>query len=234
MADTPPPNDLGLKLAVAPAPGSEAPPDLKLAAPTSGVRLDLACGQTPKEGFEGVDYYAPNAKHKVNLFKFPFPWADNSVDEIHTSHFVEHIPARDVEERDLDLARCAPIGLPELAVKKDFLDKDFAFCFFDECFRILKPQAKMTVIIPCLRNDRAFQDPTHRRFIPAQFFLYFNEKWRKDNKLDHYRVKCNFDVKCDPIVSVEMTTYHPEAQQTKLFHYWNTIIDWTASCVALK
>lgn len=234
MSEATPPTtekDLGLKLAV---PTDEKKPELKMAELAKGVRYDLGAGQSPKEGFEGVDLLAPETKHRLDLFKFPWPWKDNSVDELHSSHFVEHIPDREIEERDLDLSRCADAGIPESVIKKDFVGKDMMFAFFDESFRILKPQSKMNVIVPCLRSNRAFQDPTHRRFIPAETFLYFNREWRKANKLDHYRAICNFDVKCDPIVPIEMTTYHPEAQQVKLMHYWNTIVDWTATLVALK
>lgn len=57
------------------------------------VKLDFACGSRVQEGFEGVDV-APieGVKHVVDLFKYPLPWGDNSVDEIYCSHFVEHVP----------------------------------------------------------------------------------------------------------------------------------------------
>ena len=71
------------------------------AASPSLIKLDLGCGLNPREGFEGVDLYGDKAKHKVDLFKFPWPFVDNSVDEIACSHLLEHIPAREVEERDL-------------------------------------------------------------------------------------------------------------------------------------
>lgn len=64
------------------------------------IKLDLACGQTPKEGYEGVDMYAPNAKYKINLNEFPWPWADSSVDAIYCAHFIEHIPAEDLNGKD--------------------------------------------------------------------------------------------------------------------------------------
>ena len=78
-----------------------AAPKLVEAASPSLIKLDLGCGLNPREGFEGVDLYGEKAKHKVDLFKFPWPFKDASVDEIHASHFLEPIPAREVEERDL-------------------------------------------------------------------------------------------------------------------------------------
>lgn len=54
------------------------------------MRLDLACGKTPKEGFIGVDLVGSVVT--VNLFDVPWPWQNESVDEIYCSHFVEHVP----------------------------------------------------------------------------------------------------------------------------------------------
>ena len=201
--------------------GAEALPIVE-AAPTLPVKLDLAAGQSPREGFEGVDIW-PQSKHVVNLWRFPWPWADNSVDELNCSHHIEHIPARDVSRDDLN----GPLAI-------DFVGKDMMFAFFDECWRILKPDAWMTVICPCARNNRAFQDPTHRRFIVSETFLYLSAEWRKLNKLDHYNVRCNFGIDVVPIVPTELTLLHPEAQARRFNESWNTILDWQARLKAIK
>ena len=60
---------------------------------TKPLKLDLGAGQSPREGFEGVDLNAPNPAHRVDLFSYPMPWEDSSVDELHCSHFIEHLPA---------------------------------------------------------------------------------------------------------------------------------------------
>jgi predicted SAM-dependent methyltransferase len=110
---------------------------LVLAAPRAELKLDLGCGQHPKEGFEGVDLYASQAKHKIDLFKFPWrDFKDNSVDEIYCSHFLEHIPAREIETRDLNDPK-----------RTDFLGQDMLFAFMDECYRILKPHEWMHVVL---------------------------------------------------------------------------------------
>ena len=71
------------------------------------VRLDLGAGQSPREGFAGVDLYAPDPQYRVDLFSFPWPWADGEVDELHCSHFVEHLPATTTPDgRDFLLALC--------------------------------------------------------------------------------------------------------------------------------
>jgi predicted SAM-dependent methyltransferase len=202
---------------------------LKLVGPTVATepepkRLDLGCGARPKEGFEGVDLYSAEATHKVNLFKFPFPWSDASVDEIHCSHFVEHLPAREVEERDL---------LDELQAPK-FLGQDFFFAFFDECYRILKPGSKMLVIVPHLKCDGAFQDPTHRRFINQQTFNYLSKTCRDIMQLGHYRVLADFDNVTIPVGPAEFGLLHPEAQARRFAESWNVIFELHATLTAKK
>lgn len=198
--------------------------ELVEATSNSGLRLDFGSGQSPKEGFEGVDLYAPEVRHRVDLWKFPLPWEDNSVEEIHCSHFLEHLPMREV-------------GLGDLRnqdVTSEFLGKDFLFAFMDECFRILKPGGKMHVVVPNARCDRAFQDPTHRRFFVEYTFGYFLADWRKANLLDHYRVKCNFNSNVVPIIPIELSLLNPEAQARRFRENWNTVLDWSATLTAEK
>src|SRR4051812_20709677 len=56
----------------------------------------------------------------------PWPWSDNSVDEVHTSHTVEHFTA---EER---------------------------IHFVNELYRILKPGATVKIIVPHWASYRAY------------------------------------------------------------------------------
>ena len=202
---------------------SPTPPktDLKLieSAPTDLLKLDLAAGQSPRDGFEGVDLYAPEAKHKVDLWKFPWPWADGSVEELHCSHHIEHIPAREIVASDI-----VPGTPTDVAAK--FIGKDMFFAFFDECWRILKLDGWMQVICPSARSNRAFQDPTHRRFIVQETFLYLNADWRKMNKLDHYNVKCHFGCDVNSTVDASISMRAPEVQTEMMNQRWNVVYDW--------
>lgn len=207
-------------------------PQLERAAPlvvepaTKPVRLDLACGQNCLQDFEGVDLYAPQAHRKIDLCRFPWPIDDNSVDELFCSHFIEHIPARPIEARDL--------VDPNPQMLDRWLDVDMFFAFFDEAWRILKPGGKFRVICPALKSNRAFQDPTHRRFIAAETFAYLSLDWRKANRLDHYRVRCNFAGQCNHTLPSELTLLCPEAQAQRFAERWNQIYDWIADLVCLK
>ncbi len=190
--------------------------DLVFADPPPTLKLDLACGKSPRDGFEGVDIWS-GAKHVVDLQRYPWPFKDNSVDEVFCSHYVEHIPM-----------------YPEIELP-DGRRQDQFFAFFDELWRILAPGSWAKIIVPCGRSNRAFWDPTHRRFLMSESFLYLSKEWREANRLDHYVVACNFNVNVvNAISDPSINTKHPEVAARELNNYWNTITDFHAVLQAVK
>lgn len=169
------------------------------------LRIDFGCGQNCTVGedgikFTGVDFVKCEGVDIVHdLTKFPYPFEDNSVDEIVSNHFVEHLTG------------------------DDFIKH------MDECWRILKKGEKMRLVHPYCFSVRAFQDPTHKTFIPAERYYYFNEEWRKVNKLDHYPIKSDFDF----VIHVSFhgdkgENWMLKAEQMKNFamgHYVNVVAD---------
>lgn len=111
---------------------------------------------------EPTDYYT-NAV-KWDLTKTPWPWEDNSVDELHSDQVMEHFG-------------------PEDRIK-----------IFNEAYRVLKPGCKYEMSVPYWKSQRSVQDPTHKwPPFCENSFLYLNKKWRVDNKLDHYLgITCDF------------------------------------------
>lgn len=184
-----------------------------IAKPT-GRRIDLACGQNCKPGFEGLDLYAPNCSIRWDLRKHPWPIEDGSCSELHCSHFIEHLPACEVEEGP-------------------HAGKDHLFAFFDECYRILEDGASMLVVVPNARSNRAFQDPTHRRFIVAETFAYLWGEWRDANGLSHYNVDCNFAGRINHTVIEELTALNPETARRRMETQWNQIPDWHVTLIKL-
>jgi len=58
----------------------------------SAIRIDLGCGAAKREGFIGLDSVnIPGVDHVIDLTKDTFPFADDTVDEVFSSHFLEHI-----------------------------------------------------------------------------------------------------------------------------------------------
>ena len=178
------------------------------------LKLSLACGGNTPEGFKGVDIVKTSSTDYVqDLLKFPWDqFADNSVDEIECSNFVEHIPHGDSRN-------------------------DPFFQFFDEIYRILKPaeydpsnpniaiNGFARITCPYYSSMRAWQDPTHQRAISEASFLYLNKQWRIDNKLAHYPVSCDFDFNYGYILAPEWQTRSQETQMFAVQHYINVVTD---------
>ena len=56
------------------------------------TKLHLGCGSIRKNGYVNVDSQARlNPDVIWDLSKFPWPWKDNSVDEIFSNHVFEHL-----------------------------------------------------------------------------------------------------------------------------------------------
>jgi hypothetical protein len=178
------------------------------------LKLSLGCGGDQLDGFKGVDIVkTAGADYVFDLLKFPWDQiADNSVDEIECSNFVEHIPHGDSRH-------------------------DLFFEFFDEIYRVLKPaefdpanpniptKGFARVVSPYYTSMRAWQDPTHQRAISEASFLYLNKKWRIDNKLDHYPVSCDFDFNYGYILATDWQNRNQEAQAFAIRHYNNVVSD---------
>jgi SAM-dependent methyltransferase len=120
--------------------------------PEPPIRLDLGCGPRKKDGFLGVDQFAfPGVDHVVQLGRAPLPFDDASVDEVHASHFLEHLTAPE---------RCQ---------------------LLNELYRVMKPGAKATIIIPHWGSTRAYGDPTHQwPPVSEMFFYYLSRAWRAE------------------------------------------------------
>lgn len=72
------------------------------------VCYDLGCGQSPEDGFRGIDYSA-KGENIVNadLFSYPWPIESESVDYFRSSHFIEHVPSWDAHFNEI--YRCLKI-----------------------------------------------------------------------------------------------------------------------------
>lgn len=193
--------------------------------PSTILKLDLASGHRPRDGFEGVDVHdVPGVKHVVNLWQFPWPWEDSSVDELFCSHHVEHIP----------MVYVASDGKTYKNVPDAEGDLDLFLKFFDECFRVLKPRGRMTVIVPTARSNRGFQDPTHRRFLVAESFLYLTKSFKEANGLGHYLGGCDFELSVNAVTDISEELRVPEVQQQRANNLWNVVSDWRVSLTANK
>jgi hypothetical protein len=163
------------------------------------LKLDLGCGKNKQSGFFGVDSRQFDGVDKVLDLTKPWPWGDDSVDEVHSSHFVEHL---DAEERTR---------------------------FFNELYRVLKKDAKATIITPHWSSDRAYGDLTHKWPPVVAFFWYYVDKgWREANA-PHVGLTCDFQVTWAFIFGPPWNSRAPEAQAFAVNHYTNVVQDMSAT-----
>lgn len=148
------------------------------------TKLDLGCGKNVAEGFAGVDLLSfgqawhcdlrispwmltPFATRSDDGTTYPVPGASpipaDSVDEVHSSHFVEHLT-----------------GVERVA-------------FWNELHRVLKKGAQARIIVPNWSHACAYGDPTHQWPPMSEWAIYYlNKAWR-DANAPHVPLTCDFD-----------------------------------------
>jgi len=166
------------------------------AAAAAIVRLDIGCGPHKKEGFTGVDAINFPGVDVVADLKKPWPFNRDTVDEIHSSHFIEHFDA--VERVHV----------------------------YNEMFRVMKVGAKATLYAPAWQSGRAYGDPTHKWPPIAGFsFYYLLKDWREANAphtdYKHWPAgyKCDFDATWGWSMHQMIASRNPELQQFALNFY---------------
>lgn len=201
------------------------------------VRIDIGCGGNKKAGFLGVDCLplegvdvaldicekitewrtvADSAgdlrEERVHIGYKPWPWDDNSVDEIHCSHVLEHFGEWDRVH------------------------------LFNEMYRVLKPKATASIQTPYWKSGRAYGDPSHRWAPLSDFSLfYLRRAWRMGGKLDGQDITpqaphtdasnipfgyaCDFAVRPSYGLAQATMAKSPDAQQFEVTHYVEVALD---------
>ena len=118
------------------------------------MKLNLGCGFNQLEGYVNVDREtACSPDQVVDLEHVPWPFDDDSADEVLLFHTLEH----------LGETAGAYIAL------------------LKELYRICRPGAVVRIRVPHPRHDEFIIDPTHvRAILPEQFQLFSKQKNRDD------------------------------------------------------
>jgi hypothetical protein len=176
----------------------------KIKKPPVGVeslKLDLGCGKNKRPGFLGVDNISFDRVDVVHDLRTPWPWEKESVEEVHCSHFLEH------------------------------LTNDQRVHFYNELYRVLKKDAKATIIVPHWSSGRAYGDPTHQWPPVVEFSFYYLDKgWREVNA-PHCGLTCDFLATWGYNISPLWTTRNQETQMFALNHYREVAQDLMATLV---
>jgi predicted SAM-dependent methyltransferase len=163
------------------------------------VKLDLGCGKTPREGFEGVDALEFGQKWVLDL-RQKWPWKDESVEEAHCSHFLEHLTG------------------PE------------RIHFVNELYRVLKPGARCQIIVPHWASARAYGDLTHQWPPVSEFwFYYLSRDWREQNAPHNTDYRCHFAATWGYNVHPVLQTRNQEFGQFALQFYKEAAQDLVAT-----
>lgn len=176
------------------------------------LKLDFGCGPNKRQGFEGVDSIPfLGVDHVVDLTQTPWPWADATVSEAHSSHFVEHLTA---------LQRVA-------------------FC--NELYRVLVPGGTRQVIVPHWASCRAYGDPTHQWPPVSEFWFYYLSKaWREQNaphtdkRNNPNGFDCDFEATWGYNMRPDLAVRNAEYQQFAFANHKEAITDTIATLKALK
>ena len=175
------------------------------------LKLDIGCGKRPRDGFEGVDRLDFGQPHTVDVGVQTWPLADNSVAEVHCSHFLEHLPSRQ------------------------------RVYFMNELHRVLVPDGKATIICPHWASNRAYGDMTHCwPPVSEMFFYYLDKKWREEN-CPHDDIRWNPEgYSCDFLATwgyglhQGILTKNPEYQQHAITFFKEAAQDIHATLTARK
>lgn len=166
------------------------------------IKLDIGCGKNKKTGFIGVDSIAFDGVDKVMDVRQPWDYADNSVTEVHSSHFVEHLTAKERTH------------------------------FVNELYRVLIPGGKATIITPHWNSNRAYGDPTHQwPPVSEMWFYYLDKGWRAvnaphtDSEFNPDGFKCDFSATWGNGMHPSLTVRNSEYQQFAMAWYKEAIMD---------
>lgn len=169
-----------------------------LPAPKPAHYMLLPDGLTEYALWHNVDRNAqPGVDEVVDVFRYPFPWADNSFDGALCSHLCEHIPH---EIRMSERIEQADAGMEFYRKQRDMLMpttsrddpirrhetygwsyehsrandlarlQDGWWAFFGELHRVLTPGAIVHILSPYATTTGGMVDPSHTRYLmPASF-----------------------------------------------------------------
>lgn len=171
------------------------------------MKLHLACGEDHRSGFINVDRVQIEGVDQVwDLEQFPWPWADNSVEEILCQHYIEHTPMDTYGKRIVKIAQRSS-SWEEFRDNMSLIDlegpNDGLILFMEEVYRILEPKGSIALAFPYYQSDFCWRDPTHRRAITEATMFYFDKQWRLNSNLSHYPITSDFDVEFEGYVHFE-------------------------------
>jgi hypothetical protein len=174
-------------------------------------KIDIGCGPNKKPGYVGLDRIGFKGVDRVVDLTQKWPIDDDVVDEIYSSHFLEHLhPFERVH-------------------------------VVNEAWRVLKDAGKMTLIVPHWSSGRAYGDPTHVWPPFAEmWFHYLSREWRlaeaphTDIKYNPQGFNCSFECVWGYVGNPVIEARSDDFKIFALSHYREAIFDMCATLIKIK
>ena len=153
----------------------------------------------PEEGFVCLDSFkADSVDYVVDLVHPPWPVDDSAVNAIFSPFYFHRLGS---QER---------------------------WVFMNECCRILKPKAQLSLVVPHWSSMRAITDPL-AQWPPLceSSFLLYSKKWREDEKMSHLPLSCDFggSYGYGYTMDADVAARNEEMQQLAKKHALNAVLD---------
>lgn len=137
------------------------------------MKLSLGAGTQREDGWTNVDYLdIPETDIVHNLIEFPWPFDDESVEEIKAIDVLEHLPshtlpeANDIQIDSVERTVKVTAGPAGLSVPLEFVK---------ECHRILEPGGILFIQVPHWLSPNCWTDLTHTRGFTERSMNYFDD-----------------------------------------------------------
>ena len=113
------------------------------------MKLNLGCGYDYREGYVNVDKYSEKADQRIDLESLPWPWEDNSVEEVLLIHTLEHLGQQ----------TALFLGIVQ------------------ELYRVCANDALIHIDVPHPLHADYLGDPTHCRPITSEVLFLLNREY---------------------------------------------------------
>ena len=160
------------------------------------LNYDLGCGNIHQKDYKGIDILESVNPDLVYDLE-KYPWT------FAKSGSVDHLACSHYLEHTRDFYK-----------------------FFDECYRILKPNGRIFIIAPYYTSCKAIQDNNHQRLLCEQSFVYLSKEARKSNGLNYVNCECDFLIeKIDYSLNADFRGKPQDAVMYAIKHFMNVVDD---------
>jgi predicted SAM-dependent methyltransferase len=150
--------------------------------------LNLGCGEDIKKDCVNVDITPYAGVDKVtDLSIFPWSWEDNSIDGIHASHIIEHLPD-----------------------PKPFIYECLRILKKGGFLRLKVPHSSNVSAVGCMGHYRTYSYDTLNDYLARDFYMFGKAKFRTiEQKLSWWYEECDIQGELPIMLRIIIKTLNP-------------------------